>query len=49
MFITVTAATYIQEYKIEFQFSDGKTGIVDLSSSLTGPVFQPLQDITGCC
>ena len=49
MFITVTTANYIQEYKIEFQFSDGKTGIVDLFSSLTGPVFQSLQDMTLFC
>lgn len=45
MFITIISATYVDDYQIQFQFSDGKTGIVDLQPFLQGTVFQPLQNI----
>ncbi len=44
MFIHVTAAKHIEEYKIEVAFSNGKRGIADLSEALHGPVFEPLKN-----
>ena len=44
MFITVISATYVEQYQIQIQFSDGKTGIIDLLPFLQGPVFQPLHN-----
>jgi hypothetical protein len=42
--IWVTSAKYLEDYKISIQFSDGTEGVVDLSSQLWGPVFEPLKD-----
>jgi len=44
MFIYVKNAKYLEDYKIEIEFSDGKKGIVDLSDELYGEVFEPLKD-----
>ena len=44
MFITITSASYLDDYQIEFQFSDGKLGIVNLLPFLQGSVFEPLKD-----
>ncbi len=44
MFLHVVKAEYIGGYKIKVTFSDGRTGIADLSSVLHGPVFEPLKD-----
>jgi hypothetical protein len=44
MFIQVKNARYLEDYKIEIEFSDGKKGIVDLSDELYGEVFEPLKD-----
>ena len=44
MFLHVTDAKYIGEYRIEVVFSNGRHGIADLSSALRGPVFEPLKD-----
>jgi len=44
MFIFVKNARYLQDYKIEIEFSDNKKGIVDLSDDLYGEVFEPLKD-----
>lgn len=44
MFLHVTHATYIDDYKIEISFSNGRKGVADLSSTLHGPVFEPLKD-----
>lgn len=46
MFLHVTEARYIEGYKVEVSFNDGKTGIADLSAALKGPVFEPLQDLS---
>lgn len=43
--IKVVKAKYIEGYKIEFQFSDGKIKTVDLSGEIYGEVFEPLKDI----
>ncbi len=37
-------AKALEGYRIEVEFSDGLTGVVDLSSRLFGPVFTPLKD-----
>ncbi len=46
MFLHITDAKYVEDYKIEVSFNDGKKGIVDLSASLKGPVFEPLKDLS---
>ena len=44
MFINVKDAKYLEDYKIEVEFNDGKKGVVDLSDELYGEVFKPLKD-----
>ena len=44
MFIFVKNVRYLEGYKIEVEFSDGKKGTVDLSDELYGEVFEPLKD-----
>jgi hypothetical protein len=44
MFLHIISARYIDRYEIEIQFNDSRRGIADLSNSLKGKVFQPLQD-----
>ena len=44
MILHVTHVKYLEDYRIEVSFNNGKTGIVDLSMSLTGTVFEPLRD-----
>ena len=46
MFLHVSDAHYLDDYKVEVLFNDGRKGIADLSSALEGPAFQQLQDIT---
>lgn len=43
--IKVVKARYIEGYKIEFQFNDGKIKTIDLSKEIYGEVFEPLKDI----
>lgn len=43
--IKVVKARYIEGYKIEFQFNDGKIKTIDLSTEIYGEVFEPLKDI----
>ena len=45
MFIEVVKAEYIDGYRLLLQFNNGEKRIVDLSNSLKGPVYIPLQDI----
>jgi len=45
MLMEVIKADYLDGYRLKLRFSNGETRIADLESSLTGPVFQPLQDI----
>jgi len=40
----VIDASYAGGYKIRVRFEDGQERIVDLSSHLDGPVFEPLKD-----
>ncbi|MBS3775752.1 MAG: DUF2442 domain-containing protein [Bacteroidales bacterium] len=44
--IKVLDANYIEEYKIEFLFNDGKKKVVDLKDELWGEIFEPLKDMT---
>jgi hypothetical protein len=46
MFLEVSEAIYLREYKINLIFNTGESKIVDLSQELTGPVFEPLKDIS---
>ena len=41
--VWVTAANYIEAFKIEFSFNDGLTATVDLSEKMKSlPIYQPL-------
>ena len=44
--IKILDAKYLEGYKIEFQFNDGKKKVVDLKSELWGEIFEPLKDMT---
>jgi len=46
MFLEVSEANYIGEYKINLTFNDGKSLIVDLTDQLEGEIFKPLKDLT---
>ncbi len=45
MFLEIVKAEYIDGYKVRLWFNNGETKVVDLLSSLNGPIFQPLKDI----
>ena len=45
MFPHVIEAVYIREYRVWLKFNDGTEGEVDLSTELTGEIFESLQDI----
>ena len=44
MFIEVSEAIYLSEYKIQLIFNNGESKIVDLSAELNSKVFEPLKD-----
>ena len=44
MFLHVTEARYLDAYRIEVAFNNGKKGIADLADALKGPVFEPLKN-----
>ena len=44
MFLKVTEARYLDAYRIEVAFNNGKKGIADLADALKGPVFEPLKN-----
>ncbi len=45
MFLHIISARYADDYRIKIKFNDGREGVADLSESLTGKVFKPLQDL----
>jgi hypothetical protein len=45
MFLEITNANYLSEYKILLNFNSGDTKIVDLKNELTGSIFEPLKDV----
>jgi len=44
MFLHVTSAKYVEDYKIEVSFSNGRKGIADLRNALKGSVFEELKN-----
>jgi hypothetical protein len=44
MFLEVTKATYLRDYKILLHFNNGISKIVDLENELDGAIFEPLKD-----
>ena len=43
--LEVTAAEYLDRYRIFVQFNNGESGVVDLECTLWGPMFEPLKDL----
>jgi hypothetical protein len=41
----IETAKYLEGYKIELTFKDGKRGILDFQNSLNGTIFGPLKNI----
>jgi len=46
MFLHVTSAKYLEDYKVQVSFNNGREGIADLSSALKGKIFEPLKNKT---
>lgn len=44
MFLEITQASYINDYKLSLKFNDGAEMTVDLENELNGSVFNPLKD-----
>jgi hypothetical protein len=44
MFLHVTDVSYLNEYRLRVQFSDGVAKDVDLSAELHGEIFEPLRN-----
>ena len=44
MILHITEAKYLNDYKVQVVFNDGKEGVADLFDVLRGPVFNPLKD-----
>ena len=42
--LEVTAAHYIDQFRIRVRFNNGEEGVVDLAGTLWGPMFEPLKD-----
>ncbi len=46
MFLHVTSAEYMEDYKVEVSFNNGRIGVADLSDALRGPIFESLREKT---
>ncbi len=44
MFLEITQASYIRDFKLSLKFNDGTKMTVDLENELNGTVFNPLKD-----
>ena len=44
MFLHVVNARYLEDYKIEVSFNNGRKGVADLSDALKGSVFGQLRN-----
>lgn len=44
MFLEVSNASYLGDYKIKLHFNNGVSKIVDLADKLDGKIFEPLKD-----
>jgi hypothetical protein len=45
MFLEVTSATYLEDYRIRLVFNDGTAKIIDLKNELNGSVYEPLRQL----
>jgi hypothetical protein len=45
MFLHVTGVTYLEDYELRVEFSDGTVKDVDLREELYGEIFEPLKEI----
>ncbi len=45
MFLHVIEARHLEGHRVYVRFSDGTAAEIDLSESLTGPIFEPLRDV----
>jgi hypothetical protein len=45
MFLHVTEAEHVGDYRVRVSFNDGTSGEFDLFDSLDGPIFEPLRDV----
>ena len=46
MILHVVDVKHINDYRIWVSFNNGKSGIIDLKNELTGPIFEPLKEIS---
>ena len=44
MILHINEAKYLNDYKVQVLFNDGRSGVADLFEVLHGPVFDPLKD-----
>ncbi len=44
MFLHVTDAKYLEDYKVKVTFNNGREGVADLSGALKGKLFEPLKN-----
>jgi len=44
MFLHITNATYIEDYKVHVAFNNGREGVADLATALKGTIFEPLKN-----
>jgi hypothetical protein len=45
MFLEVTGATYLEDYRIRLEFNNGTTKTIDLKNELNGSVYEPLRQV----
>jgi Protein of unknown function (DUF2442) len=43
--LELVQAEYLDGYRLKLSFNSGESGVVDLTDSLWGPVFEPLRDV----
>jgi hypothetical protein len=46
MFLHIDRAEYVAGHRIHVWFNDGTDGEVNLGEVLSGPIFEPLRDVT---
>jgi len=44
MFLHITNARYLEDYKVEVSFNNGRKSIADLADALKGTMFEPLKN-----
>ncbi len=45
MFLHVIRAEHLEGHRVRVWFNDGSQGDIDLSASLSGPIFAPLRNV----